>query len=937
MAHRHSVYDTNLHFMIDPVTRVISNQVTSKATLIQGDHNSERLTFELPRLVDGHDMTLCDIIEVHFLNVSAEDKTQTSEDVYKVDDLGVCPEDADVAIFSWLISGNATKYEGLLSFCIRFVCLTGEVIDYAWHTGIYNNVTVGEGFNFSESVIADTSDVLEAWKREVLGEAEAAVTRAEAAASVVAGAAEVLEKVEALNTNFDFSEAGFIPLQNGAIYADEKYRSTPYIPLFEHGTFIPFVYNVRVIGTIGLAFYSSPTAASFITAKTLTEDITKLVDVRGSIEWDDIPQGAKYFRISSYYNASYYLKYGSVKNRIVPEDESIVTQHLADGAITYDKQSFIVRSIGNNAYDCKSMLQPKVWYWHDNGKVFLQKNQYTDPYMAASIPVDCSKSHITLSSLENTLIYSWFMADADDNILTSTVASQVSLLNNPLTIEIPEGATSLKLSLKVSSEYQDLYLTKGVIMANYGEEALPYEDYYNLYKINGDTIITEAAAEKIITEKASEVISETVKEEIEAQTTVKLLTLPRRFNLVVGDTFEMFYKGISNVLDSNIYDYEISFSDGVSRGKAWKRNYEWTPTAADVGTKTMTVVVRDNLGNEIDSGTVDLVISNVPSSPASVRAVCCVGDSITEGGTWCSELRRRLSSADGTPAGYGLANINFIGSKETADGCKYEGYGGWTFNLFLNESKNDSNMYIYGSFDKINDDQHAVYKDSNGVNWKLETIGASAIKIIRTSSSGTLPASGRLTWVSGGVNKGDIVYTSSGQAAGNPFWNGDAGKLDFTAYASKMGVATIDHMIILLGWNSTNETEEGYKAQVKSFIDCVRSDFPNCKITLVGIQVPSRDGFANNYGIGWKYYQKLQFVWLCNKVYQEVADEYDGVEFVNLAGQFDAEYNCMTMTKKPNVRSSTDITVQSNGVHPSGEGRKQIADAVLRNFIARLN
>ena len=177
MAHKHSVYDTNLHFTIDPVTRTISNQVTSKAMLMQDDHNSERLTFELPRLVDGHDMTLCDKIEVHYINVSAADKNETSSDVYKVKDVAVSPDSEDVAIFSWLVSGNATKYAGLLSFRIRFVCLTGESIDYAWHTGIYSNTTVGEGFNFSEAALAEYSDVIAAWEAKFKSDLEGKVDK----------------------------------------------------------------------------------------------------------------------------------------------------------------------------------------------------------------------------------------------------------------------------------------------------------------------------------------------------------------------------------------------------------------------------------------------------------------------------------------------------------------------------------------------------------------------------------------------------------------------------------------------------------------------------------------------------------------------------------------------------------------------------------------
>lgn len=167
MAHIHSVYDTDLHFMIDPITRAITNQSTSKTKVIQFDHNSERFTFEIPRYVDGHDMTLCDKIEVHYANISAN-KSGESRDVYIVDDMAISPASDDVVIFSWLLSQNATKHIGSLNFVIRFYCLDGDQIVYLWSTGICSNISVSEGMANGEAVITIYSDVLETYKAEII-------------------------------------------------------------------------------------------------------------------------------------------------------------------------------------------------------------------------------------------------------------------------------------------------------------------------------------------------------------------------------------------------------------------------------------------------------------------------------------------------------------------------------------------------------------------------------------------------------------------------------------------------------------------------------------------------------------------------------------------------------------------------------------------------
>lgn len=168
MAHLHSIYDTDPHFSIDPVTRAIKNESTRKTALVQGDHNSERFTFEVPRFVEGHDMSLSTRIEVHFINFAA-DKSGQSENVYIVDDMQISPnsEDESIVIFSWLLSTNATTYNGTLAFAIRFVCLTDEKIDYAWHTAPYKGISISEGINNGEKVIEDNSDILAAWERDI--------------------------------------------------------------------------------------------------------------------------------------------------------------------------------------------------------------------------------------------------------------------------------------------------------------------------------------------------------------------------------------------------------------------------------------------------------------------------------------------------------------------------------------------------------------------------------------------------------------------------------------------------------------------------------------------------------------------------------------------------------------------------------------------------
>ena len=168
MPHVHPVVDSDSRFVIDSTTREITTS-SSKSELIQGDHQSERITFEIPKVVEGHDMSLCDRVEIHYINTDKKTKA-TSKDVYIADDTTV---DGDKLTFTWLISSNATKYQGSLNFIIIFMCLDNEgSYTYKWSTEICKLLTVGASIYNSGHVVNNYSDVLETFRREVIDEAK---------------------------------------------------------------------------------------------------------------------------------------------------------------------------------------------------------------------------------------------------------------------------------------------------------------------------------------------------------------------------------------------------------------------------------------------------------------------------------------------------------------------------------------------------------------------------------------------------------------------------------------------------------------------------------------------------------------------------------------------------------------------------------------------
>ncbi|MBR6519282.1 MAG: hypothetical protein IKT63_06390 [Oscillospiraceae bacterium] len=128
MNHKHGVFDSDTRFSINAVTRQIKSDPKQKTVLMQNDHNSERFTFELPQYIEQHDMSLCNQVEVHYLNSASKDKGEFKKGLYMVEDLQISPDDSEKVVCSWLISQNATQLVGKLSFRLRFKCVEDGVI-----------------------------------------------------------------------------------------------------------------------------------------------------------------------------------------------------------------------------------------------------------------------------------------------------------------------------------------------------------------------------------------------------------------------------------------------------------------------------------------------------------------------------------------------------------------------------------------------------------------------------------------------------------------------------------------------------------------------------------------------------------------------------------------------------------------------------------------
>ena len=194
--HVHPVVDENSDgiFVIDPVSRKITLEVDGTPVyfggpvIVKGDINSERLTFKIPKVIEGHDMSSCDTVRIHYITINPETSAQYP-DVYDVLKKDITPDGNDYLRFSWLIDQYVTRYASPVSFVVQFACTravtVGEeqklVYDYSWSTVPYTELNVSDGFTNNKSEDADAfvdqyNSIVTQWHNEI----EEAIARADA-------------------------------------------------------------------------------------------------------------------------------------------------------------------------------------------------------------------------------------------------------------------------------------------------------------------------------------------------------------------------------------------------------------------------------------------------------------------------------------------------------------------------------------------------------------------------------------------------------------------------------------------------------------------------------------------------------------------------------------------------------------------------------------
>lgn len=400
------------------------------------------------------------------------------------------------------------------------------------------------------------------------------------------------------------------------------------------------------------------------------------------------------------------------------------------------------------------------------------------------------------------------------------------------------------------------------------------------------------------------------------------VVLPDHIYAVVGDTLQLFFRGM--IAAVNPYNYDILVT--CKRGKKFPRYFEYVPTKDDIGEIPFSVTLRDDRGKI--TGYDDCVIEVVDKVCSDNLHIVPFGDSLTSGGVWCHHADSRLPD-----------NVVFCGAKKYL-GTGYFGVGGWEWSSYTTFSPQRLRFTVKNvNFLNVG----SVYTCDNGYEYTVREINitegeGNVLMLIENKMQAPDTNSGILKKKSGGGDA-ELEFTSYYMECSNPLWDGE--KMTFRPYIDKYADGKVDAVYVLLGWNNIQPWQTDFSGIIEpmdEFCTTLHEEYPETRVYIMGLQLPSLNGgIGNTYGAtGHGYadgYGLCISVLNLNKVYENFALERKSyMEFLNVSCQFDSEFNMQSSEKQVNKYNPETEQIGTNGVHPNDYGYYQIGDVVMRSI-----
>lgn len=371
------------------------------------------------------------------------------------------------------------------------------------------------------------------------------------------------------------------------------------------------------------------------------------------------------------------------------------------------------------------------------------------------------------------------------------------------------------------------------------------------------------------------------------QDEVRLL-LPEKIYAVPGIETNIYFENAVRVINPDNYVFNVygtlTGSDtsrwlGGAFGRCDAKRWRYTPTAKEVGSHKLIFSVIGNRG-EIVRKELTVVVSPADAGKGKNISMLIVGDSLTDSTVYPRQILT-LANKSASPVLKLVGSHAGSGRVVQPGGVAHEGYSGWRWSIFNTKWMPDN------QFKKL-------------------------------------------------TSRRDIIRARS------PFLAMKDGKLqlDIQDYFDRRnGGKPVDVITFQLGVNdifaatdqNVEEQIDAIFAEMDKLLAAFRKAAPDA---VIGVGIPTagcftQDGFGNNY-------RSLYFRWQYKKNQHRLAERMMEkfakhnpykVRIIPAYLNLDCENNFPAVSEKISQGSSRTVIRQSNGVHPSPDGYRQLGDS----------
>jgi len=343
------------------------------------------------------------------------------------------------------------------------------------------------------------------------------------------------------------------------------------------------------------------------------------------------------------------------------------------------------------------------------------------------------------------------------------------------------------------------------------------------------------------------------------------LILPPDIYAVVGQEANVYFDNVVLAPDTRGLIFDVDCAKGTQQNERW----QFLPVAEDVGDHTLTLKVLTPAMEVLSEASTTIHVVPAEAGAGESLSLLCVGDSLTHASVYPAELWTLFGTE-------GNAKLRLIGTHHPIASqppeVVHEGYGGWQWATFCTRWTDGDDVRAKSKFLRLVD--------------------------------------------------------------GKP-------TLDFQNYCDENnGGEGPDFITVLLGCNDTfSANEETIEARIDTmfgYADTLIAEFhkvrPDTQIGILLLVPPAatQDAFGVNYTCGqtrWQYRRNQ------HRVVERQLEKFAGREDENIwllpaHVNLDTVHGFPTATRPANARATVNIARQANGVHPTADGYRQIADTI---------